>query len=148
MLEALSQSSEPETVPRKSLRNTLAAVLTSAEKGAVAGLEVLGRPITELWFQSTVVSPFLSLAYDRFLRAELLREAGRDAEALGWYGSIAERSPFELVYAAPSQLRRAEIFARQGDHDAERAAYQQALSRWDRADPELLMLTTSRTPGS
>jgi hypothetical protein len=73
---------------------------------------------------------FLSLAFERFLRAELLHEAGRDAEALGWYGSIAERSSFELVYAAPAQLRRAEIFGRQGDKDAERAASEQAAKRW------------------
>jgi hypothetical protein len=103
----------------------------------VEALAVLGRPSAELWYQSTVVSPFLSLAYERFLRAELLYEAGRHAEALGWYGSIAERSPFELAYAAPAQLRRAEIFALQGDPEAKRAAHQQAVSRWAKADPDL-----------
>jgi hypothetical protein len=75
--------------------------------------------------------------YERFLRAELLYEAGRRAEALGWYGSIAERWPFELVYAAPAQLRPAEIFALQGDREAERAAYQQAATRWAKAGAEL-----------
>jgi hypothetical protein len=85
----------------------------------------------------TVISPFFSLALERFLRAELLHETGRDAGALGWYGSIAERSPFELAYAAPAQLRRAEIFARHGDREAEQAAYDQAATRWANADPEL-----------
>ena len=35
---------------------------------------------------------------DRFLRAELLRALNRDEEARGWYGSIAERASYELVY--------------------------------------------------
>ena len=136
-LDQLSSPAERMSAGRTSLRKGLAATLTRAERGATEALAVLGRPSAELWYQATVISPFLSLAYERFLRAELLYEAGRHAEALGWYGSIAERSPFELVYAAPAQLRRAEIFARQGDREAERAAYQQAATRWAKADPEL-----------
>jgi tetratricopeptide (TPR) repeat protein len=136
-LEQLSGSAEPGSAARTAFRKGLAAVLTRTEQDASAALAVLGRPTTELWFQTTVVSPFLSLAYERFLRAELLREAGRYAEALGWYGSIAERSPFELVFAAPAQLRRAEIFARFGDREAEQAANQQAIGRWAKADPGL-----------
>jgi DNA-binding SARP family transcriptional activator len=136
-LDHLSSPSEPVSAGRTSFRKTLAAAVTRAERGAPEALTILGNPSAELWFQATVISPFLSLAHERFLRAELLCEAGRGAEALGWYGSIAERSPFELVYAAPAQLRRAEIFARQHDHEAERAAYGQAASRWAKADPEL-----------
>jgi tetratricopeptide (TPR) repeat protein len=139
-LGQLSQSSGPASVARSSLRRGLAASLTRAERGALEALAVLGRPSAELWYQATVISPFLTLAYERFLRAELLHETGRDAEALGWYGSIAERSPFELAYAAPAQLRRAEIFARQGDREAEQAAYDQAVTRWANADPELRLV--------
>ena len=139
-LDQLSPSSEPVSAARTSLRKGLAAALTRAERGPLDALAVLGRPSAELWYQATIISPFLSLAYERFLRAELLFEAGRHAEALGWYGSIAERSPFELVYAAPAQLRRAEIFARQDDREAERAAYHQAATRWAKADPELQLL--------
>jgi tetratricopeptide (TPR) repeat protein len=139
-LEQLSSAAEPQSAGRTSLRRGLAAAVTQAEKGAQEALAVLGRPSAELWYQATVISPFLSLAYERFLRAELLYEAGRHAEALGWYGSIAERSPFELMYAAPAQLRRAEIFAGQDDREAERAAYQQAARCWAKADPELQLL--------
>jgi tetratricopeptide (TPR) repeat protein len=136
-LDQLSAASGPVSPGRTSFRKTLAAAVTRAERGAPEAFEALGRPSAELWYQSTVVSPFLSLAYERFLRAELLYEVGRHAEALGWYGSIAERSPFELVYAAPAELRRAGIFALQGDREAERAAYQQAATRWAKADQEL-----------
>jgi DNA-binding SARP family transcriptional activator len=136
-LDQLSPSSGPANAARTSLRRGLAASLTRSERGAPEALAVLGRPSAELWYQATVISPFLSLAHERFLRAELLHETGRDAEALGWYGSIAERSPFELAYAAPAQLRRADIFARHGDREAEQAAYDQAVTRWANADPEL-----------
>jgi DNA-binding SARP family transcriptional activator len=56
-----------------------------------------------------------------FLRAELGAEvvAGRgddevgvpEEEAAGWYGSIAERSPYELIYAGPARPRLAEMDA-------------------------------------
>jgi serine/threonine-protein kinase len=64
-------------------------------KEALARLE---RARPELWFQLTVASPFFSLASQRFLRARLLEETGRTAEAAGWYRSMAERSPYELIY--------------------------------------------------
>jgi tetratricopeptide (TPR) repeat protein len=126
-----------ETPARASLWRGLAATLARAEEGPLNALAVLGRPAIELWFQVTVASPFLSLAHERFLRAELLHEVGREAEALGWYGSIAQRSPYELVYAGPAHLRRAEIFALQGDREAANSEYELGLACWTNADPEL-----------
>ncbi len=56
-----------------------------------------------------VASPFFSLASQRYLRAELLRETGRPEEAAGSYSIIAQRSPYELIYAAPARQRMAEM---------------------------------------
>jgi hypothetical protein len=97
----------------------------------------LGSPDIELWFQSNVSSPLLSLAYERFFRAELLHDpvACRSAR-LVWL--IAQRSPYELIYAAPAHLRRAQIFERQGDRTAFLAEHEQVRIRWERADVELL----------
>jgi hypothetical protein len=36
---------------------------------------------------------------------------GRREEAAGWYGAIAERSPYELIYAAPARARVAAMAA-------------------------------------
>jgi hypothetical protein len=127
----------PKGQAQASLERGLAATLARAEAGPLEALAVLGRPVIEMWFQVTVASPFLSLAHERFLRAELLHELGRDAEALGWYGSIAERSPYELVYAGPSHRRRAEIFSSQGDQEAAEAEHWQAQTRWAKADAGL-----------
>jgi hypothetical protein len=52
-----------------------------------------------------VASPFHAHALERFLRAELLEAAGRTDAAAGWYGAIAERSPFELPFRAPARER-------------------------------------------
>jgi tetratricopeptide (TPR) repeat protein len=136
-LRALAGPSNAEA--HAALARGLAAALARVEEGPVKALEVLGRPAIELWFQVTVASPYLSLAQERWLRAELLQEVGRAAEALGWYGSIAERSPYELVYAAPAALRRAEIFARQDDRAAAEAEYERAKQRWPGAERELEM---------
>jgi predicted Zn-dependent protease len=83
----------------ESLAAELAAARARAEGATEEGLRILARSRPRLWFQLTVASPFFSLASRRYLQAELLREAGRTAEAAGWYRSIAERSPWELIYA-------------------------------------------------
>jgi DNA-binding SARP family transcriptional activator len=93
----------------QSLEVELRAVIARAEGRAEEGLRHLERSRPELWFQLTVASPFFSLASQRFLRAELLLEVGRTEEAAGWYASIAERSPYELIYAPAARRRLAQI---------------------------------------
>ncbi len=83
----------------------LAARVARAEGRPGEALALLERSRPRLWFQLTVASPFFSLASRRFLQAELLHETGRLEEAAGWYDSIAQRSPYELVYAAPARER-------------------------------------------
>jgi len=96
----------------RSLVVELRARLARAEGKPAEGLALLERSRPELWFQLTVASPFFSLASQRFLRAELLEEVGRREEAAGWYGAIAERSPYELIYAAPARARVAAMAGR------------------------------------
>ena len=85
----------------------LDASIARAEGKTGEALALLERSRPRLWFQLTVASPFFSLASRRFLQAELLREAGRFVEAAGWYDSIAQRSPYELVYAGMARDRLA-----------------------------------------
>ncbi|HEX3274462.1 MAG TPA: tetratricopeptide repeat protein, partial [Gemmatimonadales bacterium] len=76
----------------------LDAALVRARGRPADALARLERARPELWFQLTVASPFFTLASQRFLRAQLLEELGRPAEAAGWYRSMAERSPYELIW--------------------------------------------------
>lgn len=92
-----------------SLGVELRAAMARAEGDAGGGLRLLERSRPQLWFQLTVASPFFSLASQRYLRAELLRETGRQEEAAGWYSAIAQRSPYEMIYAEPARRRLAEM---------------------------------------
>jgi DNA-binding SARP family transcriptional activator len=76
----------------------LRAGVARAEGRPGDGLALLAASRPSLWFQLTVASPFFTLASRRWLTAELLRDLGRDGEAEGWYRSLAERSPYELVF--------------------------------------------------
>ena len=82
------------------LATELAAALARDEGRAHDALSILERTRPRLWFQLTVASPFFCLTSRRFLQAELLREVGRSDEAAGWYDSLVQRSPYELVYRA------------------------------------------------
>ncbi len=88
-------------------------------------------------FELTIASPFFSQAYERFLRAQLLEAEGRDPEALRWYGGFAEHSIYDLIFQAPSHLRRAEIFERLGDAERASQHYRQFIERWRECDPAL-----------
>ena len=92
---------------------------------------VLGRPADALKKLEPVLadtrnpleSPFVSEAYERFTRAELLYELNRYPEARGWYDHLVESSVFEFVYLPLATFRRAEILDRQGDSKGAEAGY-------------------------
>jgi len=83
-------------------------------------------------------SPFVSEAYERFTRAELLYELGRYQEALGWFDHLVESSVFEFVYLPLSHLWRAEIRNRLGDSKNAAASYKAFIDLWQDCDRDLL----------
>jgi hypothetical protein len=91
------------------MRAELRAAVARAEGRPGEALALLEAARPELWFQLTVASPFFSLASFRFLRAELLADLNRTREAAGWYDSIAQRSPYELIYARAARERLAAL---------------------------------------
>jgi DNA-binding SARP family transcriptional activator len=97
-LEALAELEASGPLVRN-LTVELDAALAHAKGRTAEALARLERARPELWFQLTVASPFFTLASQRFLRARLLEAVGRGREAAGWYGAMAERSPYEVVYA-------------------------------------------------
>jgi serine/threonine-protein kinase len=97
-LEALAELEASGPLVRN-LTVELDAALAHAKGRTAEALARLERARPELWFQLTVASPFFTLASQRFLRARLLEAVGRRREAAGWYRAMAERSPYELVYA-------------------------------------------------
>ena len=137
---ALANARALERAADSSRTGRLAHTLARSIRAHVAAAG--GRPqeaLTDLnaadW--ETAASVFVAEAYDRYFRAELLADIGKDDEALGWLRSIAERASYELVYLAPAQLRQAEIYDRRGDRDEAVKHYRRFIQLWQNADPEL-----------
>jgi tetratricopeptide (TPR) repeat protein len=96
------------------LVRTLEALSLRAREKPREALRALQSARSEIWFQFTVASPFYAGTFERFLRAELLADTGREEEAIAWYRSLAERSPFELIFSAPAAARQLRILDRAG----------------------------------
>ncbi|HEX8450967.1 MAG TPA: hypothetical protein VF647_02660 [Longimicrobium sp.] len=60
---------------------------------------------------------FAAHAHERFLRAELLRETGHPAEALGWYATLGELAGADAAYLPRARQARADIYDRSGKTD-------------------------------
>ena len=89
------------------LVRTLDAAILRAEDRWAEALAVLERLKRDVWFQFAVGSPFFAGGLTRFLRADLLETAGRTAEAIEWWETMAQRSPYELVFAEEARTRAA-----------------------------------------
>lgn len=88
------------------------------------------------WAQRLAPSPFLSQNFERYLRAQLLETVGRDEEALRWYECVPADFVHEIVFLAPSYLRRAEIHDRRGEYAKARDFYQRFIALWREGEPE------------
>jgi len=71
---------------------------------------------------------------ERFLRATLLGQVGRQDEALGVYQSLIFGGGTELLLVAPAALQRARLLARLGRVEAARLEYEMFLRTWNEAD--------------
>ncbi len=122
---------------------TLAADFAGSVRAQIA--RVQGKPAEALKelepllseTKNPLESPFVSEAYERFTRAELLYEAGRYPEARKWFDHLVESSVFEFVYLPLSTFRRAEILDRQGDSKNAAVSYKAFIDLWEECDPEL-----------
>lgn len=105
--EALSELAVPAGAEAmaEQLGRTLDALAWRLEGRPGDALAALERLKTDVWFQYAVGSPFFAGTYQRYLRAELLEQVGRVDEAIRWWETIAQRSPFELAFA-PAAARR------------------------------------------
>jgi DNA-binding SARP family transcriptional activator/Tfp pilus assembly protein PilF len=86
---------------------------------------------------SYIPSPLYGRLHERHLRARLLAEVGRDAEAERWFAALGEDSPHGFIYLATSHLWRAELLERRGEHAGARTHYLHFLDLWRKCDPEL-----------
>lgn len=112
----------------------------------------MSKPLAELdsstrstSFVSAWTSSFVSQAYERYARAEILHQLGRETEALRWYGTFGENSPYDLVYLAPALYRQGQIEERLGNRVRAALRYASFLALWKDCDPELRPLMADAT---
>jgi DNA-binding SARP family transcriptional activator/TolB-like protein len=78
-------------------------------------------------------SPIYSHIHERFARAELLYELGRQEEALPWYRSLT----YDLLYTAPAHFRLAQIYQARGDRQKAIEHYTSFIGLFREGDPML-----------
>ncbi|NNE45929.1 MAG: tetratricopeptide repeat protein, partial [Rhodothermales bacterium] len=100
-------------------------------------LTLLLRQKGHAWYNLLFASPFLSHVRDRFVKAELLRDAGRYEEALQYYRSFAENSAFDTVFNAPAHRRMGELYEKLGNTGEAARHYRRFIELWADADAEL-----------
>jgi tetratricopeptide (TPR) repeat protein len=92
-------------------------------------------------------SPFYSQGLERYLYATVAENQGQFEEALRWFGSFASNSIFDLIYLAPSHVRRGRILERLGRQKDAAEHYRLALKLYDGSDPEFRPLVREAQDG-
>lgn len=134
--DALDSAADSPVAPgfAAHLARSVRAQAARAAGDPARALQLLGTAPPIVWYQLAVASPVFAGVLERYMRAELLEELGRPDEAIGWYASLGETSPYELPYLAPAQLRLSFIHARLGHatHADEHAS--RVAKLWDGSD--------------
>lgn len=118
-----------------------AEVAISRDRPAAA-LAELEQAQMKTWYQSMSASSFFSQTRERYMRAGLLAAAGREREAITWYSSFEAGAERDLVFLAPSHLKRADIYASLGELESAAEHYERFIELWRDCDPELRPLVT------
>jgi tetratricopeptide (TPR) repeat protein len=142
--EALAEEAVPagaEAVVPHLLRDLTAGIRERDGRTGEALRIRCGR-LPGVWYQFALGSPFLGGVEGRFRLARALEDAGREREAIGWYASLAERSPWELPWKAPAALRLGGIYERLGEPTKAAEQYRLVTSLWCDADASLQPLVT------
>ncbi len=84
------------------------------------------------------LSPFFALTRERYVRAEILRDTGREDEALQWFSSFSGLSVYDLAYLGPAHLQRGRLLESRSEYASAAAEYQRLVELWPDPDPELL----------
>jgi DNA-binding SARP family transcriptional activator/TolB-like protein len=126
----------PDDVTR-AFAATLRAHLARAAGRPDDALRELDAHTLRRWYGHTVTSPVQAHTHERFLRAELLAELGREREALLWYAGFGEHALHDLVFLAPAHFRSAEIHERLDEPQHAARHYVRVVELWAGADDEL-----------
>ena len=77
-----------------------------------------------------------STVAERYFRAQLLARAGRDREALAWFGSLTEDISRAIVFPVVAEAEQGRVLERMGRPREAAIRYARFADRWRDADPE------------
>ena len=100
--------------------------------------EELERMELENWMQDGSTNIFVSLAYERYLRAQILKALGRYDEAIVWLSTVGNTGQGEISYKAPKHFLLAEIYEAHKQPEKAIEHYNYFIKLWKNCDPELL----------
>jgi DNA-binding SARP family transcriptional activator/tetratricopeptide (TPR) repeat protein len=145
-LAARASPLPPQAVVHDLAASLRAALAVSANRPADALRELEQVQAIDPRADQVGSSPYYSQGLERFAYAMLLEASGRAEDAAVWYGSFSASSIFDLVFLAPSYLRRGAIAEGFGRPDEARRHYERAVALWSDCDPELRpFVDTART---
>lgn len=134
-LEALGGTPGDPELGSGLARSIRAAVAWHDDDARAAHDQLRHAPLGAQYLKATI--GFAAQAYERFLIGESLAALGRRTDAIRWFATFPEPAAYDLIYLAPSHLRRAEIFDRLGDRAAAIRHYARFIELWLDCDPEL-----------
>jgi DNA-binding SARP family transcriptional activator len=118
------------------LRHQLLARRLAAAGDAAGALRVVEagwpRPVPELF----VKDDSYSTVAERFFRAQLLAQVGRDREALAWYGSLTEDISRGIMFPVAAELEQGRVLERLGRRAEAADHFAHFATLWAAADPE------------
>jgi DNA-binding SARP family transcriptional activator/tetratricopeptide (TPR) repeat protein/TolB-like protein len=118
------------------LRHQLQARMRWAAGDAAGALRLVEggwpRPVPELF----VKDDSYSTVAERYFRAQLLARAGRDREALAWFGSLAEDISRGIMFPVAAELEQGRALERLGRRREAAAHLARFAALWRDADPE------------
>ncbi len=139
-LDSLPDASGSIAIAR-GFRHAIRAELARARGATAEALAEIERGSRASPFVPAWTSAFISQAYERYERAELLFALGRDDEALRWYATFNENSPYDLIYLGPALYRQGQIHERHGRARAATEDYARFVALWRDCDEELRPLS-------
>ena len=111
-----------------------ALLIAGRQEEALSALEAARMPTNYIMTNN---STFYAQTYERYTRAELLNSLGRYDEALRWFSTFQGHARHDVVFLAPSHLKRGEIYERLGDREKAALHYRRFVVLWSDCDPEL-----------